>query len=636
MLQAYALSKVMEQKGHQVSIIDYQLPDLRLRDWLHIMHLSYAPHAPVTVTSAALGLPKRFDRIEQFRKKYLHRTEPAWNDEDLQKISRQFDTLVTGSDEIFRTDLRGNLYSPLFLNFADAQRQNLHAYAACSGSVTDYRDKNEVVAKLLNRFDSISVRDGETQTLVKKLTGTNPPVVLDPTLLWKFDELPLPEPPAKNFVLVYGFFRSLETDRMVREVADKLGAEVVSVGWASKYAHHNLMEADTLQWLSCFKHARLVFTNCYHGLMFATHYQRDFLVFESDKARPKLNDFIHRFSLAERFLPSGEQPSARQLDGMDHALLQNSLKPYAGDSIKFIETIGQRRENKNISAATEEKLESWAINGTQPPDHPANTKQQLKTDGIRLGHLLWEAFCAPLTCPPMLAQMKRLWYNVAAGGLMFAGVLWLHIYANAHLLFLPLYLLPCAWFATKINPRLGVVASLVAAVSGALVQHHADPDFQSWLVVGWNIVMRFVTMYFLVSLMGRLYRPNHHLSQQRTGLIDGLVYHWAVVLSGAILFAGIVFLQMHVSPHLLFMPLYLIPCLMIALVAGWGWGSIMAILCSVAGPLVQSLNDLDYQPQSVMTWNIIMRFIVFQTIVLLLNFNTLKANIASARSSRAP
>jgi len=93
---------------------------------------------------------------------------------------------------------------------------------------------------------------------------------------------------------------------------------------------------------------------------------------------------------------------------------------------------------------------------------------------------------------------------------------------------------------------------------------------------------------------------------------------------------------MHVSPHLLFIPLYLIPCLMIALVAGWGWGSIMAILCSVAGPLVQSLNDLDYQPQSVMTWNIIMRFIVFQTIVLLLNFNTLKANIASARSSRAP
>ena len=392
-LQAHALAKVLEQKGHQVSVIDYQLPDLKLRDWLHVMHLSYTPHAPLTVASGVTGLPYRFSRIEQFRKTYLNRTEPAWTDDELEEISSRFDTLITGSDEIFRTDQFGNIFPPLLLNFADARRQNLMAFAACSGGDNDYGDKNAVVAKLLNRFDNISVRDEQTRALVHRLTGRNPPLVLDPTLLWKFGELPLPEPPAKNYVLVYGFFRSPQTDRMVREVADRLGASVVSVGWASKYADRNFMAADTLQWLSCFKHARLVFTNCYHGLMFSTVYQRDFLVFESEKARPKLNDFMQRFSLSSRLLAGGEKPSTRQLDGMDHAALQNRLRPCADDSIKYLEAAGRCRKSHETNTVADQRWSSWDINCTTT-GLPTSARQQLKSVGIHLVHLVWEAVLA--------------------------------------------------------------------------------------------------------------------------------------------------------------------------------------------------------------------------------------------------
>ena len=630
-LQAYALSKVLEREGHEVNILDYQLPDLKLRDWLHLMHLSYTPHAPLTVATGVSGLPARFKRIEHFRKQHLDRTPPVWNDDDLRKMSAPYDALITGSDEIFRTDRQGNLFPPLFLNFADAQRQKLAAYAACSGGVTDYGGKNAVVARLLNRFDHISVRDAETQALVKKLTGRNPPLVVDPTLLWKFEELPLPAPPAKDYLLVYGFFRSPRTDRMVREIADQLGVSMVSVGWASKYAHHNLMAADTLQWLSCFKHARLVFTNCYHGLMFATAYQRDFLVFEADKVRTKLNDFIQRYSLSSRLLATGERPSPGQLAGMDHAALQNQLQASVADSIEFLRAVGQPREKQKPATEDEAGLVSWKINRSIVPVRPAEAQHQLKNATIHLVHLVWEAIMSPLTCPPLLSQARQRWQTTAAGILLFAAVVWLHIGSNAHLLFLPLYLLPCIWLSVKVNPRLGVAASLAAAISGALVQHFNNPDFRSWVLVAANMVMRFVSIHVIVSLVERLYRPkNSGVQYQPCGhdsLSTGLFHHWVVILTGFILYAGVVSLQLYASPHLMLLPLYMIPCLMIALVVGWRWGSILAILGAVTGPLVQMSKDSDYNSPSVMIWNMTMRLIVLLALVLLPNIIHFKKRI---------
>jgi len=486
-LQAYALAKVLEREGHKVGIIDYRLPDLQLRNWLHLMHLTYTIHAPLAVASGVPELFVRSARIEQFRKEYLNRTRPAWTDDELREVSAQFDSLITGSDEIFRNDREGNIFPPLFLNFADPRRQKLVAYAACSGLVNDYGDKNDVVTKLLNRFDILSVRDETTRALVKKLTGTDPRVVLDPTLLWNFDELPLPEPPEKNYVLVYGFFKSPRTDRMVRAVADQLGASVVSVGWASKYAHRNLVAADTLQWLSCLKNARLVFTNCYHGLMFSTLYQRDFFVFESDKARIKLHDFIHRFSLTSRLVPSGESPSRKQLEGMDHQALQQGIKPYVSDSIGCLAEAGQNRENKKKADSREVRLETHAINRALPPGRSLGAKSQLCEVGIHMGHLIWEGILSPLTCPPLKIQVKQHKPAVLVGGFLFVAVLWLHFYSNPHLVFLPLYLLPCTWLSMKVNLRLGVVVTLVAAVSGAVVQYHNDVDFHSWPVMAWNI-----------------------------------------------------------------------------------------------------------------------------------------------------
>jgi hypothetical protein len=622
-LQAYALARLLGRNGHETSIIDYQLPDLKLRDWLRVMHLSYSLHAPLTVAAGVPELFVRTARMEKFRKQYLNRTKPAWTDRELREIAGQFDALVTGSDEIFRTDRQGNVFPPLFLNFADPEKQKLFAYAACSGGTSDYDGKNAIVARLLNRFDGISVRDEVTRELVKKLTGKDPRVVLDPTLLWDFAELPLPAPPRENYVLTYGFYKSPRTDRMVREVADKMGASVVSVGWAARHARHNLLDADPLQWLACFKHARLVFTNCYHGLMFATHYRRDFLVFEAEKARSKINDFAQRFSLESRLVPGGTFPSGPQLAGMDHDALQQRLKPYVEASAGFISEIGRSPAAARPAAPHPKKIESWEINSIAATGQPVDARGHFGDVMRQIGHLFWEAALSPITSPPIAGQVKKHWPATVGSVLMFLAVLWFHHRSNCHLIFLPLYLLPSVWLSTRVNLRLGVLMSLAGAAGGALIQHYADDDFRSWQVVGWNIMMRFVTIHLIVSLIARLRRQQtsaiYFKPRLQGNLAGEMLRYWLVLLAGLAVFAGLVGAQRWSSPHLVFMPFYLMPCLIYALVPGWGWGVGMAIAAAFAGAVVPGLNDPDYNTIFVIVWNFFMRLTILLGAVLMVN-----------------
>lgn len=630
-LQAYALAKLLARQGsNDVKIVDYQIPYQKLRDWLQIMHLSYTPTAPYMLSVGLPGLVARLAHIDSFRKLHLPRTAPAWTDDDLRHTAPQFDTLISGSDEIFRTDKHGNIYAPMFLNFADATRQSLHAYAACAGGTIDFGAKTPTIARLLKRFDTISVRDEATQDLVGRLTGTQPPMVLDPTLLWSFEELNLPAPAEKDFILIYGFMRSETTDRMVRAVADKMGLPVISVGWASKYAHRNLMAADPLQWLAYFKHARLIFTNCYHGLMFATRFQRDFLVFETETARYKLIDFTRRLSLSSRLLTWGATPTPEQLAGMDHRALQAALQPFAQNSLQHLTRCcePQQRRQQN-SEMTSPELDSLVINSVPSPvatsnaSHNPGLRLQFRQVSTHLAHLFWEAILAPLTCPPILMGLRRKWLETIASSLFLFLVALLQFSADKHMIFLPLYLVPCAWFAIRINQRAGLLASIIAALSGALIQHFTDPDYASWRVAAWNATMRFITIYMIISLLARLchrWEEMTRLTIARYNFRAEFRQHWAWLAFGGMLLSAIVAVHAHSSPFMMFLPVYMIPCLIVALVMGWGWGSVIAMLATIAGPIVQFFKDADFQSFQILSWNIVMRLIVLQTLVFLVNY----------------
>jgi hypothetical protein len=59
---------------------------------------------------------------------------------------------------------------------------------------------------------------------------------------------------------------------------------------------------------------------------------------------------------------------------------------------------------------------------------------------------------------------------------------------------------------------------------------------------------------------------------------------------------------------------------------GRHWGMAVAVLASLAGPIVQRFGDPDYQVAVVEVWNILMRYLFFQVFVLMLG-QMLRQNI---------
>ena len=671
-LQAQALINVLAREGHEAWVLDYQVRNLKFLNRFHTMHLSYMRHAPWPVLAAVPELLVRFTRIEQFRRRYLDRTRSVWRDDEMHEVARQFDTIITGSDEVFRTDKRGDIFPSLFLDFAEPDRQKLVAYAACSAGIDDYGKKTDEVAKLLNRFHSISVRDEMTRVLVKKLTGTDPEIVLDPTLLWQFEELPLPEPPEKNFLLVYGFFRSPETDRMVRETAERLGLSMISVGWASKYAHRNLMAADTLQWLSYIKHAKLVFTNCFHGLMFSTVYQRDFLVFESEQARYKLHDFINRFSLSDRMIRSGESPTGKQLEGMDHVALQQQLQPLASRSIRFLqeaaEPLGIKVESNGVAyelnghaatlpeelplaslpawrtltaKAAETDPETWQVLDTElagkvvrnphdpgdfaPQNHNNSHANEQQTNGQKSGQLYgvpgWDWFHFVVQTAIVTKQYPVERVAAEVGQMLHSEKF--QKYANAtgisgfvEPLFLA-YLLHQKWVAKSCAgetvPELFELLStrwhLVPATPASTVATTSKPPRSNWYMDA------MLQLKFAAAQVVNLFWEPSLTAKIRPSMVTIFRRDWPVILLAGLMLGIIGLVQHFADPHLVFLPFYFIPCALLTWKVDRRWGTVAAIAGTVIGPLVVNASHAGYYKLDTMLWNMAMRLFILQLCV---------------------
>ena len=81
--------------------------------------------------------------------------------------------------------------------------------------------------------------------------------------------------------------------------------------------------------------------------------------------------------------------------------------------------------------------------------------------------------------------------------------------------------------------------------------------------------------------------------------------------------AVIVCLHLCISPHMTLVPLYLIPCIFLALTVNVRWATIFAIVTSLMAPLIQYFGDTDYQSPVVLIWNFLMRFLLAEFLVLI-------------------
>lgn len=163
-----------------------------------------------------------------------------------------------------------------------------------------------MLQKSLQRFDSISVRNIETQDFVSDIIERKPEIVVDPTLLidFNFENETIPK---DDYILAYILGDEIKGGHsaVISEIKKRYGdlpvyAIILSenkpqfFSWADK----SYWEIDLIEWVMLIKNATFVYTDSFHGLLFAMKYKKPFLAYYAEKKREsRFIDLSVRYNL---------------------------------------------------------------------------------------------------------------------------------------------------------------------------------------------------------------------------------------------------------------------------------------------------------------------------------------------------
>lgn len=320
LLQAYALKKILEQRGCSVSFLDIEknAQDNQLRNK---QELRFAENRRGFLVKLS-----RLDRyaINRLRIKRLARKQDAIFEEFRQQVlgmnesanEERFDCCVIGSDEVFNgmAQTPWGFTSQLFGNVRQADR--VITYAACCGA-TSYKDLPPAVEQRIReafgRVSAFSVRDENTKRFVSCLTEKEPVIHFDPVVVGDFeqeiDSVTLPESLPKRYCVVYSYYNRVSDKSEIKAIKDfccKHQLEIVALG-APQMWIKNYLPLHPFQMLKAFQNAEFVITDTFHGTIFSAKYSKGFATITRPSNENKLGDLIERLRLQAHRITSMDQ-----------------------------------------------------------------------------------------------------------------------------------------------------------------------------------------------------------------------------------------------------------------------------------------------------------------------------------------
>lgn len=349
-LQVYALQKVLANMGYSSEIIDYNNPKKALSSLPHYRRIQHFMWHKV-VKKMLVGT-KRQKRTDEFRQKHLQiSTKKYLDSKTLHLDPPYYDAYITGSDQVWNPKIHNN-DSSYFLTFAPKGKRRI-SYAASFG-VSKIPDRfADDYTKWLNQIDYLSTREIEGQQIIKKLTGRQAEITLDPTLLLEQEEwnqIADPYKSSKSYILCY----YMPGDKLVNESITQLAQQVSSfTGWKiinigqKEYMRLNplinsIFDAGPAQFLGLFQNASFVVTNSFHGTAFSINYKKPFFVpinlsLPPEKAlSSRITTLLETLNLEHRLVPAGKDLPKVDIFEMDYQTADTILQQKKQISIEFL------------------------------------------------------------------------------------------------------------------------------------------------------------------------------------------------------------------------------------------------------------------------------------------------------------
>lgn len=359
LLQAFALQQCLINLGHNPVTINRDfLPESILKKIVPLVKrvlLRYIKGRkdiivfPLKMTKQEYILYTR--NTTQFTLNNIITTKRIIKFKELSDISKNFDALIVGSDQVWRPKYSPSIYN-YFLDFASKSNDLLKlSYAASFGvDQWEFTEKETKICKdLLKNFDGISVREDSGVLLCKENLNLKAEHVLDPTFLLDQNEYVnmINKEDLINSsktLMAYVLDTSDQKIAYLKQVSNELNVNLVHIDLETRFTierRKNLNDyilPSISKWLSEFYKADYIITDSFHGTAFSIIFNKKFISIGNKKRGiSRFTSILNLFDLSERLVYSFEEITSKKLkNSIDYNKVNSLLSKHKRFSIDYL------------------------------------------------------------------------------------------------------------------------------------------------------------------------------------------------------------------------------------------------------------------------------------------------------------
>lgn len=328
-LQNYAVQQILKKYADYVYTLSYREANELHRDMGWKGRLIACLGFPCEKAKVKRIILKRRKNFEKFSEKYLNVLPARKYNQYNYEFSKEYDAFVVGSDQVWhnwtKTECELNYF---FLDFVE-RRKRICLSPSFGFNEIPEEFKNKYI-KGLKGFEFLSCREKSGCDLIKKLTGKEAALLIDPTMMlapeaWDtiatIPEYNIPE----NYMLVY-FLGDIGEN--IKEEAYMIAKEkklnIIDIFNISEPQYYVTSPSDFLYLV---KHASYICTNSFHGCVFAILYKKCFKLYQrSDSEGRGMSDRLK--TLLDKFHIKGDGKITNYVE-VDENLALERKKVYA-------------------------------------------------------------------------------------------------------------------------------------------------------------------------------------------------------------------------------------------------------------------------------------------------------------------
>lgn len=290
-LQAYALQRTLESLDADPKLINYDPAPYQHRNHSRLRRSKIFRSARVA-QQRFMGVAPFVSKAKNaafaaFLAQYMKETASIATAQDFKRLNDCFDAFICGSDQVWSP----RCFDPrFFLDFVETGKRKI-AYAPSFGCDELPSGARGAMAPLVASFDALSARESKGAQMIEALCGKRCRVVADPVLLLTREEWgAIADEGAaveRPYCLCYFLGRSKENWGSAVRIAQLKDLDLVVVPVFNGDMRRNALAPGNIgprQFLGLLSRASYVCTDSFHGLVFATIFEREFTVFERFRA----------------------------------------------------------------------------------------------------------------------------------------------------------------------------------------------------------------------------------------------------------------------------------------------------------------------------------------------------------------